>query len=292
MLNISLIRSGEQMDQTLWSWHPLCCWGTPQKSHTAVRPAASGHPHPWAAAGGACQSPQWRQNTEAETTRAETERKWDPLRRPVPSWTVSTGFWRTWAESCPGPAVCGFSSSCNHQREPWDQKSEDEGFASIGACVCWRTVLHSDWCGATAMHSSVPGKSFPLGDMNVIYVRVPLELNPHWAEPILLMSYCSIGIHQCTLNNHFFSLLLHNYILVLFAYQDPFILVINGSSRTFLTWSRLYFKTSLLFTTSQKRMVIHKQNPFLLSKGCFSHIITIRASVLLQCCSCMCSLNF
>ena len=162
--------SGEQVDQTVWNWHSLCCRRTPQKSHKSISAAASLHPHPGAKASRACQSSQWWQDTETEAPRAETEWKERVPRRPreprlcVQPRTGASGQWRAGAQGGSGQTVCGFSSAFDHQRELWDQESENHRPASAGACVCRRAVLHSDWCGAAAVHLSVLGKSLGVYD--------------------------------------------------------------------------------------------------------------------------------
>lgn len=140
--------TGEQMDQTLWNWYSLCCRRAPENPHEPTETATSVHSHTWAQTRGARQGPQRRQDPETEAERAETE--WKELGRRA----ITSG-----AQGSAGQAVCGFSSILGHQRELWDQESEDHRVAASGARVCWGSVLHPDWCGVAAMHLSVPGKS-------------------------------------------------------------------------------------------------------------------------------------
>lgn len=162
---------GEPMDQTVWNWHPLCCWRTPQESCTSISAATSTRPHPGAETIGACQSPQWWQNTATETQRAEAEWKYWVCWRPskpslwVGTGTITSGLWWTRAEDSSDQAVCGVSSNFHHQSELWDKKSEDLRLASAGAHFCWGAVFHPDWCGAAAVHLSVPGKGLGLDDL-------------------------------------------------------------------------------------------------------------------------------
>lgn len=181
--------SGEQMDKALWNWHPFRCWGAPPKPYKPTAAAAPLHSRPRAQASGARQSPQWWQNTEAEAQRAEAEWKewarWRPREPGLWAWTgtVTSGLRWTWAPGSSGQAVSGFSSNFDQQRELWDKESEDHRLASARACVCWGTVLHSDGCGAAAMHLSVPGKDLGVQDLWASVV----SNEPLWKRTLLLL---------------------------------------------------------------------------------------------------------